>query len=117
MQLHHSLLQLTCLVWREAEVVDVVGAVLLGLVVPQFGLDSVGAQEGVGDKRAGQTAGQDVVPQLQAQVVPEETQEEIGVYVVTKHLEEPQSLLDVDFLAVLGVAPRIEMCRTAGPLL
>lgn len=73
-QLHHSLLQLACLVGRKAEVADVVGAMFLGLVVSQFSLDSVGAQKGVGDKRAGQTTGQDVVPQLQAQVVPKETQ-------------------------------------------
>ena len=74
-QLHHSLFQLTCLVGRKAEVADVVGAVFLRLVVSQFGLDGVGAQKGVSDKWAGQTTGQDVVPQLQAQVVPEETRE------------------------------------------
>lgn len=70
MQLHHPLLQLTRLVGSEAEVADVVGAVLLGLVVTQLSLDGVGAQQGVGDKRAGQTPGQHVIPQLQAQVVP-----------------------------------------------
>lgn len=73
-QLHHSLLQLACLVGRKAEVADVVGAVFLGLVVPELGLDGVGAQKGVGDKWAGQTTGQDVIPQLQAQVVPVEMQ-------------------------------------------
>ena len=73
-KLHHSLLQLTCLVGGKSEVVNVVGAVFLGLVVSQFGLDSVGAQKSVGDKWAGETSGQDVVPQLQAQVVPGETQ-------------------------------------------
>lgn len=76
MQLHHSLLQLPCLVGCKAELVDVVGAVFVCLVVSQFSLDSVGAQKGMGDERAGQATGQDVVPQLQAQVVPEETQEE-----------------------------------------
>ena len=74
-QLHHSLLQLTCLVGREAEVADVVGAVFLRLVVSQLGLDGVGAKKGVSDEWAGQATGQDVVPQLQAQVVPEETRE------------------------------------------
>lgn len=49
-QLHHSLLQLTCLVGCKAEVVDVVWAMFLWLVVSQLGLDSVGAQKGVGDK-------------------------------------------------------------------
>lgn len=49
-QLHHSLLQLTCLVGRKAEVADVVGAVFLRLVVSQFGLDGVGAQKGVSDE-------------------------------------------------------------------
>lgn len=56
MQLHHSLLQLPRLVGGEAEVTDVVGAVLLGLVVAELGLDGVGAQQGVGDEGAGQTA-------------------------------------------------------------
>lgn len=74
-QLHHSLLQLSCLVGCKAEVADIVGAMFFWLVVSQFSLDSVGAQKGVGDKRAGQATGQDVVPQLQAQVVPKETQE------------------------------------------
>ncbi len=74
-QLHHSLLQLAGLVGRKAEVADVVGAMFLGLVVSQFSLDGVGAQKGVGDKRAGQTTGQDVVPQLQAQVVPKRNPE------------------------------------------
>lgn len=70
MQLHHSLLQLPRLVGGEAEVTHVVGAVLLGLVVAELGLHGVGAQQGVGDEGAGQTAREDVVPQLQAQVVP-----------------------------------------------
>lgn len=74
MKLHHSLLELASLVGGEAEVADVVRAVLLWLVVAQFGLDSVGAQQGVGDERARQATGQDVVPQLQAQVVPDQTQ-------------------------------------------
>lgn len=74
-QLHHSLLQLTCLVGCKAEVADVVGAVFLGLVVSELSLDGVGAQKGVSDKGAGQATGQDVVPQLQAQVVPKETRE------------------------------------------
>lgn len=74
-QLHHPLLQLTGLVGGKAEVADIVGAMFLRLVVSQFSLDSVGTQKGVGDKRAGQTAGQNVVPQLQAQVVPKETQQ------------------------------------------
>lgn len=70
MQLHHSLLQLAGLVGGEVEVVDVVGAVLFGLVVSELSLDGVGAQKGVGDKRAGKTPKQDVIPQLQAQVIP-----------------------------------------------
>lgn len=74
-QLHHSLLQLTCLVGRKTEVTDVVWAMFLRFIVSQFSLDSVGAQKGVGDKRAGQTTGKDIVPQLQAQVVPKELQE------------------------------------------
>lgn len=49
-QLHHSLLQLTCLVGCKAEVAHIVGTVFLRLVVSEFSLDSVGAQKGVGDK-------------------------------------------------------------------
>lgn len=64
MQLHHSLLQLTCLVWCKAEVIDVVRPVLLRLEVSQLSLDSVGAEEGVCYKGAGQTTRQNVVPQL-----------------------------------------------------
>lgn len=63
-QLHHSLFQLTGLVGREVEVADVVGAVFFRLVVSELGLDSVGAQKGVGDERAGETPGKDVIPQL-----------------------------------------------------
>lgn len=75
MQLHHSLLQLMCLVGCKAEVTDVVRAVFLRLIVSQLGLDSIGAQKGMGDKRTGQTTGQNVIPQLQAQVVPIQRQE------------------------------------------
>lgn len=52
-KLHHSLLQLTCLIGGKAEVTNIVWAMFLWLVVPKFSLDSVGAQKGVGDKRAG----------------------------------------------------------------
>lgn len=55
MQLHHPLLQLSGLVGGKVELADVVGAVLLGLVVSQLGLDGVGTQKGVGDKRARET--------------------------------------------------------------
>lgn len=74
-QLHHPLLQLPRLVGRKAEVAYIVGAVLLGFVVTQLGLHRVGAQEGVSYEGAGQAAGQDVVPQLQAQVVPVQKEE------------------------------------------
>lgn len=74
MKLHHSLLKLTRLVRGKAEVTNIVWAMFLWLIVSQFSLDSVGAQKGVGDKRAGETTRQDVVPQLQAQVVPDKTQ-------------------------------------------
>lgn len=74
-QLYHSFFQLTCLVGCKAEVAYIVRAMFLRLVVSQFSLDSVGAQKGMGDKWAGQTTRQDVIPQLQAQVVPTEMQE------------------------------------------
>jgi hypothetical protein len=44
--------------------------VLLGIVVAQLSLHSVGAQQGMCDKGAWQPACDNVCPQLQAQVVP-----------------------------------------------
>lgn len=55
MQLHHPFLQLAGLVGGEAEVADVVGAVVVVVVVAQLGLHGVGAQKGVGDERARQS--------------------------------------------------------------
>lgn len=75
MQLHHSLLQLSCLVGCKAKVTNVVWAVFFRLIVSEFSLHSVGAKKGVGDERAGETTGQYVVPQLQAQVVPDDSKE------------------------------------------
>lgn len=69
-QLHDPLLQLPGLVWGEAELADIVAHVLLGIMVTQFSLHGVGAQQGVRDEGARQAARDDVCPQLQAQVVP-----------------------------------------------
>lgn len=69
-QLHDPLLQLPGLVWGKAELADIVAHVLLGIMVTQFSLHSVGAQQGVRDEGARQAARDDVCPQLQAQVVP-----------------------------------------------
>lgn len=69
MELHHPLLQLASLIGGKAEIADVVGAVVVMVVVPQLGLNSIGAQEGVSDKWAWQSTWQHVIPQLQTQVV------------------------------------------------
>lgn len=69
MELHHPLLQLASLIGGEAEIADVVGAVVVVVVVPQLRLNAVGAQEGVSDERARQSTWQHVIPQLQTQVV------------------------------------------------
>ena len=69
MQLHHPLLQLSSLVGGEAEVADVVGAVLVMVVVTQLRLHRVGAQQRVCDEGAGEPAREDVIPQLQTQVI------------------------------------------------
>lgn len=69
MELHHPLLQLASLIGGKAEIADVVGAVVIVVVVPQLGLNGVGAQEGVSDERARQSTWQHVIPQLQTQVV------------------------------------------------
>ncbi len=50
MQLHHPLLQLTCLVWCKAEIADIIWAVFLRLIVSEFSLNGVGAQQGMCDK-------------------------------------------------------------------
>ncbi|MEQ2175282.1 hypothetical protein GOODEAATRI_016542, partial [Goodea atripinnis] len=47
-ELHHPLLQLASLIGSEAEVTDVIGAVVIQVIVSQLGLNGVGAQEGVG---------------------------------------------------------------------
>lgn len=73
MQLHHPLLQLSRLIGRKAEIADVVGTVLVVVVVPELGLDGVGAQQSVRDEGARKPSRQDVVPQLQTQVVPGRT--------------------------------------------
>lgn len=64
MQLHDSVLQLTSLVRGEAEVTDIICAVLFLVVVSELSLYGVGAQQSVSDERAGESAGQDVITQL-----------------------------------------------------
>lgn len=54
MELHHPLLQLASLIGSEAEIADVVGAVVVLVVVAQLGLNAVGAEEGVSDEGARQ---------------------------------------------------------------
>lgn len=91
-QLHHSLLQLAGLVGREVEVVDVVGAVLFRLVVAELSLNRVGAQKGVGDKRTRKTPRQDVIPQLEAQVVPVNQENTNVTVIANKSLFKPEKL-------------------------
>lgn len=64
MQLHDPVLQLTGLIGREAEVADVVGAVLVLVEVSELSLRGVGAQQSVSDERAGEPTWQDVIAQL-----------------------------------------------------
>lgn len=68
-QLHDALLQLPCLVGGKAELTDIVAYMLLSIVVTQFGLHSIGAQQGMRDEGAGQSPRDDICTQLQAQVV------------------------------------------------
>lgn len=69
MKLHHPLLQLASLIGGEAEIIDIVWAVVVLVVVSQLSLNGVGAQQGMSDERARQSAWQHVIPQLQTQVV------------------------------------------------
>lgn len=55
MELHDPLLQLSRLIGCEAEVADVVGAMVVGVIVSQLGLYGVGTQQGVGHEGTGQT--------------------------------------------------------------
>lgn len=56
MKLHHPLLQFASLIGGETDITDIVGAMVLMVVVPQLSLNSVGAQEGMSDERARQSA-------------------------------------------------------------
>ena len=69
-QLDHFVLQLLSVIRCEAKLADIVAAVLVGVVVAELRLHGVGAQQGQGDERAGQSAWHNVIPQLQAEVVP-----------------------------------------------
>lgn len=69
MKLHHPLFQLSSLIGGKVEIADIVSAVVVMVVVPKLGLDSIGAQEGVSDEWTWQSSWQYVIPQLQTQVV------------------------------------------------
>lgn len=64
MQLHDSVLQLAGLVRGEAEVADVVCAVLILVEVSELSLHGVGTQQSMSDERAGKPTRQDVITQL-----------------------------------------------------
>lgn len=51
-KLHHPLLQLSRLLGGKTEIADVVGAVLVVVVIPELGLNGVGAQQSVRDEGA-----------------------------------------------------------------
>lgn len=69
-QVHHLLLQLGRLIGRKLKLPQVVAVLhLLRIIVAQFGLHEVRAEQGVCDKGAGQPPLQDVVAHLQTQVV------------------------------------------------
>lgn len=69
-QLDHFILQLFRVIRREAELTDIVAAILIGIVVTKLWLHGVGAQQGQRDERARQPTWHDVISQLQAEVVP-----------------------------------------------
>lgn len=69
-QIHDLVLQLWRLVGGNLEVLQVgTRGHILGIVVAHLGLHQIGAQQGVGDKGAGQTPLEDIIAHLQAQVV------------------------------------------------
>lgn len=69
-QLDHLIFQLFSVIRCKAKLADIVTAVLIRVVVTKLRLHSIGAQQGKGDKGAGQPARHDVISQLQAEVVP-----------------------------------------------
>lgn len=70
MQLHHFVLQLFRLTRGYLHFFAVVVAMHLWVILAQLRLQGIGAQECQRDEGAGEAALQDVLPQLQAQVVP-----------------------------------------------
>lgn len=69
-QIHDLVLELCCLIGCDFEVLQIgTGWHFLGIIVAHLGLHQVRAEQGVRDKGAGQTALQDVVAHLQAQMV------------------------------------------------
>lgn len=50
MKLHHPLFQLSSLIGGKVEIADIVSSVVVMVVVPKLGLDSIGAQQGVSDE-------------------------------------------------------------------
>lgn len=63
-QLDHLIFQFFRVVWREAELADVIIPALIRVIVSKLWLDSVGAQQGQSDKGAGQPSRHDVISQL-----------------------------------------------------
>lgn len=70
MQLHHLVLQLFRLTRGYLHLLAIVVTMHLRVVLAQLRLQGIGAQESQRDEGAGEAALQDVLPQLQAQVVP-----------------------------------------------
>lgn len=68
-QFHDPLFQLPGLIGGKAKLADIIGHMFLSIIVTQLSLHSIGSQQGMRDKGAGQAARDDVRPQLQAQVV------------------------------------------------
>lgn len=72
MQLHHLFLQLFVLSRGQAQILNIICPVELRVILSQLRLGRVGAQQGQCDKGTGKNAMDDVLPQLEAQKVPEE---------------------------------------------
>lgn len=70
MKLHDLLLELGRLIRRNFKLRQVILFMLIGAVVANVGLHQIAAEQRLSDKRAGQTAGHNIIPYLQAQMVP-----------------------------------------------
>lgn len=71
-QLHHLFLQLFALSRGQAQILNIVCSMELGVILPKLWLGCVGAQQGQCDKGTWENSTHNVLPQLETKKVPKE---------------------------------------------